>query len=1036
MLYTKKDQPFSMKDFENPGSEYRGAPFWAWNTRLDSDTISRQVEVLHEMGFGGFHAHVRTGLDTPYMTPEFLGYMKQCCALAKEKQMLLWLYDEDRGPSGAAGGAVTKDLRFCERLLRMSPTPRPELEKNRAAFLEKCGRGEEVTGCLLGRYRIHLQDGLLCGYTRLPEDAPDEEGLWYATLEISPKSAWFNNQSYVNTLDKRAIDRFIQLTHDVYADALGAEFGKTIPAIFTDEPQFKTKETFYYAEERRDVILPFTDDLPETFRAAYGYDLLDCLPEIFWNKAEYSQVRYHYHDHICARFVEAFPKNIGGWCGRRHLALTGHVNAEPTLTSQTYSVGAAMRCYPYFQLPGIDMLCDWHEFATAKQAQSIVHQYGREGMLSELYGVTNWDFDFKGHKLHGDWQAALGVTVRVPHLAWMSMEGEAKRDYPASIFYQSPWYREYPLIENHFARLNTVLTRGACRVRVGVIHPIESFWLLCGPQQQSHDLTEQAEKDFDHLIRWLLFGLIDFDFIDESLLPELTGEEVSAPLSVGKMNYDVVILPPMLTVRQSTLDILTRFVRAGGDVIAFGDTPQLVGACRSSAAAELYGMARHSMFDRYHLLHALEAYREVDILNSRGFRTDHLLHQLRRDGGEEWLFICHVYRKRNGYEQPEQIRIRIRGCLTPTLYDTLTGGTRSVEYHHDGGWTVIDHVFYSEDSLLLRLTPAEPGTADERCGVPAVLSVFPPESEWQELPEPDAFHPSEPNVLLLDMAEYSLNGEPMRPREELLRIDNAIRERLGYPRRMDQVAQPYTITERPEAHDELTLRFHIESRLVLTGVKLGIERKDVRRITLNGAPVALEPDGYFTDECISTIPLPEIRSGSNELIVTLGFNEKTNVEWCYLLGAFGVLTQGRASVLTPMPESLVYGDVTRQLLPFYGANLTYETELTADGEHSVTLFVPRFSGPLLRVSVDGEDRGVIAFAPHTLELGRLSAGKHRVCLRLYGNRANSFACLHNTNSEMIWFGPTCWRTEGNEWAYQYTLKPFGILQNPRIHLHD
>ncbi len=70
-----------------------------------------------------------------------------------------------------------------------------------------------------------------------------------------------------------------------------------------------------------------------------------------------------------------------------------------------------------------------------------MHQYGREAMMSELYGVTDWDFDFRGHKFHGDWQAALGVTLRVPHLSWVSMAGEAKRDYPASINYQVPWYK-------------------------------------------------------------------------------------------------------------------------------------------------------------------------------------------------------------------------------------------------------------------------------------------------------------------------------------------------------------------------------------------------------------------------------------------------------------------------------------------------------------------------------------------------------------------------------------------------------------------
>ena len=133
---------------------------------------------------------------------------------------------------------------------------------------------------------------------------------------------------------------------------------------------------------------------------------------------------------------------------------------EPTLTSQTAALGDCMRSYRGFDIPGIDMLCDAFEFTTAKQCQSAVRQYGREGMLSELYGVTAWDCDFRTYKHQGDWQAALGVTVRVPHLSWYAMGGEAKRDYPASISYQSPWYKKFSVVEDHFARLNTALTRG------------------------------------------------------------------------------------------------------------------------------------------------------------------------------------------------------------------------------------------------------------------------------------------------------------------------------------------------------------------------------------------------------------------------------------------------------------------------------------------------------------------------------------------------------------------------------------------------
>jgi len=66
---------------------------------------------------------------------------------------------------------------------------------------------------------------------------------------------------------------------------------------------------------------------------------------------------------------------------------------------------------------------------------------------------------FAGHKALGDWQAALGINLRCPHLAWYTMEAEAKRDYPAAISWQSPWWQAYPKVEDYFARINAATSR-------------------------------------------------------------------------------------------------------------------------------------------------------------------------------------------------------------------------------------------------------------------------------------------------------------------------------------------------------------------------------------------------------------------------------------------------------------------------------------------------------------------------------------------------------------------------------------------------
>ena len=1034
MLYPKNDAArLSPALFEQPGAEYRGAPFWAWNCRLDRDLLLREIEQIRQMGFGGFHIHCRSGMATPYLGPEFMRLARDCDERAKRDGMLCWLYDEDRWPSGAAGGLVTKETRFRARYLVFSPHGKaPQADKG---FSSTARSPRSDQRRRLVSYEIRLRDGCLAGYRRLAEGetAAADADRWDAYLEIGGPSPWFNGQTYVDTLNPAAIRRFVEVTHEAYFRELGNEFGGSVPAIFTDEPQFTPKQCLPFADSKEDVLLPWTDDFDDTYRAAYGESLLDFLPELFWElpDGKVSTARYHYHDHVSERFSAAFADTIGGWCAAHGILLTGHMMEEPTLYSQTRALGECMRSYRSFQLPGIDMLCDRREFTTAKQAASAAHQYGRPGVLSELYGVTGWDFDFRGHKLQGDWQAALGVTVRVPHLNWVSMEGEAKRDYPAAIGYQSPWYREYPLIENHFARLNTALTRGKPHVRVAVVHPVESYWLHWGPREQTAFIREEIDRNFQNLTSWLLLGLVDFDFISESLLPSQAGEPEKADgvtrLRVGRMAYDAVVVPGCETLRATTLRALRLFREAGGRVIFAGAAPRLVDAAPSDEAAEFARGCETVSFTRTGLLGALESCRDVDVRGSDGARAENLLYQLRQDGTGRWLFLCHAFPMENpDLARWEDIRIRIRGLWKPTVYDTMTGRISPCPARQEGDATVIRHRFSQHDSLLLWLEPGrDAGETPVRETPPAGQTV-------SLLPEPASARLSEPNVLLLDMAEYAFDDGEWQAEEELLRIDNRFRRQLGWPPRAGAHVQPWALPPEGAPIHTLHLRFCIRSDIPVAGARLALERPESMTLRLNKTAVPTgESTGWFVDESIRTLSLPPFPAGENRLELDIPFGRHTNVEWCYLLGDFAVAVHGRLAHITgPLPKP-VFGNWVGQGLPFYAGNVTYRSTFDSPGGRT-ELEISHFRCPLLTVALDGKRVGPIAFAPYRLDLGRLTPGPHTVEIIAFGNRVNAFGAVHNANFTLRWHGPDAWRSTGAEWSYEYQLKPSGILTAPRL----
>ena len=108
------------EQFKNPGAGYRGAPFWAWNGDLRKEELERQIDVFEQMGFGGFFMHARAGLITKYLSDEFMQSVRDCCLKAGQKGMKAWLYDEDRYPSGPAGGLVTRNPAYTRRFIRFS----------------------------------------------------------------------------------------------------------------------------------------------------------------------------------------------------------------------------------------------------------------------------------------------------------------------------------------------------------------------------------------------------------------------------------------------------------------------------------------------------------------------------------------------------------------------------------------------------------------------------------------------------------------------------------------------------------------------------------------------------------------------------------------------------------------------------------------------------------------------------------------------------------------------------------------------------
>lgn len=1054
MLYEKSNGNFSEELFENPTSEYRAAPFWAWNDKLEKAELLRQIEVFKKMGLGGFHMHVRCGLQTPYLGEEFMDLISSCVDKAESEKMLAYLYDEDRWASGAAGGYVTENPLFRAKHVDFTSIRDESVETRKAfsgyVYTDYDGAPKDYVGTktgyergkkyLLAVYDVTLdKDGYLKYYKKTTPEAETIGKKWYAYVNIDPSSGWFNGYGYIDALSKAACEKFVEVTYEAYLKKVGDKFGKTIPSIFTDEPHFERFVPLGYSKTSDFARCAWTTDFPSTFYARYGYDIVDKLPEVFFKlKNAPNTALYHLLDHLTDRFRSGFIKTCGDWCKAHGLNFTGHVLYEDSLINQTAYVGETMRSYPEFGMPGIDMLCNAVELTTAKQTQSVVRQYGKEGMTSELYGVTGWDFDFRGHKFQGDWQAALGVTLRVPHLSWYGMRGSAKRDYPASISYQSAWCDEYGYVENHFARLNVCLTRGKPLVDVCVIFPIESEWINYSAKDLSAKAAEEVENNFQNITRWLLNGTIDFDFISESLLTETPAVIEDKKFKVGDMAYKVVIVPALKTIRKTTLCALKNFTENGGVVLLAGTAPKLVDGLVSNEAEKFFNKrAKKCDYTETSLLDALECVRYLSLKyavgDNSGTSANDYLYQLRKDGSDKWLFFARFV-EINRYDfsstKKDDLLITLHEKVYPLVYDTVTGKIKTPEYKFDHGKTVIRAALYGQDSLLLKLCAEKPAkkypTRDD-------LNYYEAKTPSKTVDFKTAvnYNLSEENPLVLDIAKWSENGVDYNPAEEILKIDEKLRKIKGYPYADGRDVQPWRIKETAEK-EYVYLKYSFLSEVTLPAT---LATEGTSEIIFNKRQIPVVYDGYYVDKHIHKVKLGNLKKGENELIIKAPFSKRTSLENNFILGNFGVFVAGATAKITAKPEKITFGSVVNQGLPFYGAKLSYNTEFNLNKKSDVVVTASLYRGALITVYLDEKEVGKIVYAPYKLALKNLPRGKHTLTFKLDITRVNTFNALHNC-SKHPWAGPSYWYPTGSDFAYEYQLKDNGILKSPVVDIYE
>ncbi|MCQ2432713.1 MAG: hypothetical protein MJ175_08945, partial [Clostridia bacterium] len=343
--------------------------------------------------------------------------------------------------------------------------------------------------------RADISDGMLLW------SAPDDG--WTIMFFSCVMSTW----DHVNYLDPAAVGKFIEVTHEPYFAAFGADFGGVIDSSFYDEPQM-------YAVGGR----MWTDDFNDRFREKYHEDPDTLYPALWYDIGEKTaSARNKLLGLRADMYAKGFPRVINDWCQKHGIRLTGHVDQEEMINPCGIT-GDLMKSFQYQDMPGYDEISyPGRGRRIYKLVTSAAYNWDKPLVMSECFGAMPASLTIETMYDEAMEQYAKGMNLLVPHAVWLDPRHDKIIFHP-ELSAVNPLYQGVLQPFNEFcARVQSLLQGGVHRADIAVLYPINGLqsayyfdWggdpYLGGPapswadyQEVGDILSTQARRDFTYL---------------------------------------------------------------------------------------------------------------------------------------------------------------------------------------------------------------------------------------------------------------------------------------------------------------------------------------------------------------------------------------------------------------------------------------------------------------------------------------------------------------------------------------------------------
>lgn len=542
--------------FTNPPREFGVMPFWFWNDDLNDCEIRRQIADFDAHGAGGFIIHPRIGLPRKllWMSPELLHFYDVAIDEAKRRGMYVVLYDEGMYPSGSSHGqVVAENPAFATRALgriELSGEEKPELPNgwNLLTVLKRRNGQRVAVVDRPAESRIRGLHYVEPGDLPSPDAGPQRGG---DPPQDEPPAA--------DLLNPAAVDCFIRLVYERFAEHYGKEFGKTVFAMFTDEPDVLGKF-------RPPDLRPGTTGIMDHVNKLLGYDFTPHLLSLWYDEEpDALKQRHAYEWAINRRMQETYYRRLFDWCGRNNLPLTGHPAWSDEIGIQRYFHFPGQDTVWRMVLPGPTATEGVHATQAKCTSSAMIH-LGRRRNANECCGAYGHELTYEQMLWLANWLLVRGVNLLFPHAFYYSIRGPRREERPPDVGPNSPWWNRY--------RAYADLCRRLCWLNTDSRHVCDVAIL-----GESNHLPWEAAKILQE-------QQIDFNYLEMQHLWEDARVDAEG-VRLSGMHYRVVIVDDLLILPGEALKPL-KLLAENGRLLSWKETL----ASRETGCAVLSDAAR------------------------------------------------------------------------------------------------------------------------------------------------------------------------------------------------------------------------------------------------------------------------------------------------------------------------------------------------------------------------------------------------------------------------------------------------------------